>query len=1095
MQRESSWDGGRSIHELEPPGPLLFLPLLFLQAGEMDLSRIGDKIFSSVRSTRSLGLFPFASDRPEVPERVAAAAAAARALAGVPPHERIALKSNSKEFASIYGTKDQPLEEIEEEFYEEDFDPVKYILEHIQGEESDTTYFEKKATLRLAQLDQITERLSHHVVEHHEELVKGMQLVMELQQDLKVATVICMNGRRHIASSMHEVSRELVVQSNWKEKQTLLDTLPILAELRRALDMQLELEVLVKEGNYFRAFVLLPEYLQLLDSYLELSAVKEMSRGVEAWLERTLQKLDALLLGVCHTFSKESYITAVDAYALVGDINGLAEKIQSFFMQEVLSETHSLLKDNVLEDIGNELQKNRLTYSDLCEKIPESKFRHCLLKTLESLFSLMCSYYRIMSYKPKRQDFDNPALNIDSKNFNTSQSSHEGVQIDTNSRSQSSTADDIADNTEYTTSTSYVSSVDACDAITSTSSCDSPFYHLRKDATSFVSQTLDRRRESFWQLASSRISVLLTSPAVYSTSTFQFLRNYEDLNVFVLAGEAFCGLHATEFRKRLKTISGSYVAAFHRQNVYALKMVLEKENWVKLSAESMQLISLSGLIGDGGPLIVPSSRNTLVKSAIQSKKTYDVNDNGKPNNGFSCWLSIDNPFSLKLSSGSKELANAQTLVNGSLVSSSVDTNNIVAPQDDVLLAKGHFGYQTNGGVLVLEDENEDLLADFIDEDSQLPSRISKHVHSKNRSSWKDDEISAQTGSSICLLRLMDKYARLMQKLENVNIDFFKGICQLFGIFYHFIFEEFGQKDSNQSGKYPPDFLTPRLKSALSKIVQDCDQWIRPQNQSSSSSPSLLNTSLSHVDIMPTIPSGTVPGTTFGLMERCVAAETISLVAQILLRSKPHLQSILFQHNAALIEDFYGNMVDSVPDLTEHIHKTSARMLLHIDGYTDKIANAKWEVKELGLEHNGYVDLLLGEFKHYKTRLAHGGIAKEVQDLLLAFGLENVAEVLIEGLSRVRRCSDEGRVLMTLDLQVLINGLQHFVPMNVKPKLQVVETFIKAFYLPETEYVYWARSHPEYSRSQIVGLVNLVAFMKGWKRKTRLDVLERIESGN
>lgn len=34
----------------------------------------------------------------------------------------------------------------------------------------------------------------------------------------------------------------------------------------------------------------------------------------------------------------------VDAYALIGDVPGLAEKIQSFFMQEVLSESHSALK-------------------------------------------------------------------------------------------------------------------------------------------------------------------------------------------------------------------------------------------------------------------------------------------------------------------------------------------------------------------------------------------------------------------------------------------------------------------------------------------------------------------------------------------------------------------------------------------------------------------------------------------------------------------------------------------------------------------------------------------------------------------------------
>ncbi|CAL5351434.1 unnamed protein product [Camellia sinensis] len=39
----------------------------------------------------------------------------------------------------------------------------------------------------------------------------------------------------------------------------------------------------------------------------------------------------------------------VDAYALIGDVSGLAEKIQSFFMQEVLSVAHSVLK-NILQE-------------------------------------------------------------------------------------------------------------------------------------------------------------------------------------------------------------------------------------------------------------------------------------------------------------------------------------------------------------------------------------------------------------------------------------------------------------------------------------------------------------------------------------------------------------------------------------------------------------------------------------------------------------------------------------------------------------------------------------------------------------------------
>lgn len=42
-------------------------------------------------------------------------------------------------------------------------------------------------------------------------------------------------------------------------------------------------------------------------------------------------------------------LQVIDAYALIGDTTGLAEKIQSFFMQEVISETHSVLKAIVHE--------------------------------------------------------------------------------------------------------------------------------------------------------------------------------------------------------------------------------------------------------------------------------------------------------------------------------------------------------------------------------------------------------------------------------------------------------------------------------------------------------------------------------------------------------------------------------------------------------------------------------------------------------------------------------------------------------------------------------------------------------------------------
>lgn len=1097
LSEESSVVGGFESSRL-----LFLVPFLLLQGasgGSMDLSKVGEKILSSVRSARSLGLLPPASDRPEVPARAQAAAAVARVLAGLPPHQRFSLPSSSEGLRSIYGVRPQVqgVEELEEEFYEEDFDPIKHILEHIPSEENEVAYFEEQATLRLAQLDRVAERLSHQVMEHHEVMVKGMNLVRELEKDLKVANVINMNGRRHITSSKNEVSRDLVVNSYSKKKQALLDMLPILSELRHALDMQAMLEALVEEGNYCKAFQVLSEYLQLLDSISELSAVQEMSRGVEVWLGITLQKLDSLLLGVCQEFKEESYLTVVDAYALIGDVSGLAEKLQSFFMQEVLSETHSVLKDIVHEDVGIQMQNSRLTYSDLCLQIPEPKFRQCLLRTLAVLFRLMCSYHQIMNFEQENKDSTYLTSNVIPMENKNSQFG-EVQQIDSITTvsfdSQDINGSQLIDRTKASSSADkYPSAISLGDQKlettisvvdggrtdgSGTSGYGSPWYQLRKEATEFVSQTLQRGRKNLWQLTTSRLSVLLSSAAVGTTSIHQFLKNYEDLNVFILAGEAFCGVEATEFRHKLKAVCENYFLAFHRQNIYALKMVLEKETWLKLPPDTVKVVNFAGLVGDGAPLISPSYGKSTKARFLHSGKLLNSVGSAAKKSGFTTWLKSGNPFLPKIMHMSAE-GHSILMVNGAI---SGEYENVSDNPNDDKTSPTSDASHVNGSP-ISEDENEDLLADFIDEDSQLPSRISKPLKN-NTSHWKNDEITAQTGSSLCLLRSMDKYARLMQKLEIVNVEFFKGICQLFEVFFYFVFETFSEHNSSSSGKGLPDSLNSRLKTALSRITQDSEQWIKPQFTP-------LSPSYSHADITPASPPNHLPAS-FGLKERCAGADAISLVARILYRSKAHLQSMLLQNNPAVVEDFFSQLVNSVPDLTEHIHRTTAKLLLHINGYIDRIANAKWEVKELGMEHNGYVDLLLGEFKHYKTRIVHGGIHKEVQDLLLEYGVEIVAETLIEGLSRVKRCTDEGRALMSLDLQVLINGLQHFASANVKPKLQIVEAFIKAYYLPETEYVHWARAHPEYTKSQIVGLVNLVATMKGWKRKTRLEVLEKIE---
>lgn len=199
-------------------------------------------------------------------------------------------------------------------------------------------------------------------------------------------------------------------------------------------------------------------------------------------------------------------------------------------------------------------------------------------------------------------------------------------------------------------------------------------------------------------------------------------------------------------------------------------MVLEKENWVKMPAEALQLINLAGLTGDGAALIAPSGGDSLTRSMLRSKDLSQPVVNAKQKDGFSYWLNVESPFSHKVTSNSQESPTAHILLNGSPDASLSDRNIVDFVNHDRTSAKHNQRNQMNGGVSVLEDEDEDLLADFIDEDSQMPSRISKSLHPKNNAAkLNDEEITAQTGSSLCLLRYSSSFFKVIFVYNNVIV--------------------------------------------------------------------------------------------------------------------------------------------------------------------------------------------------------------------------------------------------------------------------------------------------------------------------------------
>lgn len=188
------------------------------------------------------------------------------------------------------------------------------------------------------------------------------------------------------------------------------------------------------------------------------------------------------------------------------------------------------------------------------------------------IFLLQVSSCHTPQIKQNQDDLPGVIQNVDSVNGSSCRPNADDVLLSESMHRADMTATTSSADATETDGSMCIKYLDSNDESrnggSDASSSGSPWFQLRKDATVFVSQTLHRGRKNLWQLTTSRVSVLLSSSAVCSTSIHQFLRNYEDLNIFILAGEAFCGSEAVEFRQKVKAVCENYFTSFHRQNIY-----------------------------------------------------------------------------------------------------------------------------------------------------------------------------------------------------------------------------------------------------------------------------------------------------------------------------------------------------------------------------------------------------------------------------------------------------------------------------------------------------------------------------------------------
>ena len=169
-----------------------------------------------------------------------------------------------------------------------------------------------------------------------------------------------------------------------------------------------------------------------------------------------------------------------------------------------------------------------------------------------------------------------------------------------------------------------------------------------------------------------------------------------------------------------------------------------------------------------------------------------------------------------------------------------------------------------------------------------------------------------------------------------------------------------------------------------------------------------------------------------------------------------------------------------------------------DDIVQMMSTTNWNIREIPSIHNQYVDRLLRELQIFSMRLDEvfkkqmNGIRvpNEVYNVLWDNVLRMANRTLIEGFSQCKKCSNEGRALMQLDFQQFLIKVESLTSIRPIPERELVDEFIKAFYLTEAPLLDWIRVQKDYTAKQIQGLVHCIT---NDNRRMRARIMTAIES--
>ncbi|KNC84106.1 hypothetical protein SARC_03671 [Sphaeroforma arctica JP610] len=360
-------------------------------------------------------------------------------------------------------------------------------------------------------------------------------------------------------------------------------------------------------------------------------------------------------------------------------------------------------------------------------------------------------------------------------------------------------------------------------------------------------------------------------------------------------------------------------------------------------------------------------------------------------------------------------------------------------------------------------------------------------------------------TTLNVVRLIGRYMQVLHAIPNAHDDVFAGVAQLVDYYLFAVYQFFGTplpaRGAAPSGgtlySSSPSSPTPRTTVPANKFETVLGSeglsrlLIKMRGMVSSGGMHIAPGQLvATPTIAPSVPISNKQELC-GLAARVCGLESLKYIANVLNDLKPTFLAICPSTTLVKLHAFYKETVNQIDDLVAYCYRNIATKLMRYDLPLSEMNAMRWDLHDISTEQHKYVDTTIRQCQQFSDRLTQLGYEKippVVQEHVWSQVIRVTMFMFIEGFSSARRCSNEGRAMMMLDLKTFVPVLESLTTLRPIPYVKPVELFIKAFYLPEPALEEWLTESTVYTKRQLETFIRHTATVDQFARTRLLAIL-------